>query len=159
MPITPIGPSTQGQPLGIDAALIDGARRAGVDPAAGQRELKQTMDGEVFLKLLVTQLTNQDPSSPMDTNDMIAQTTQLASMEQLTALAQSQQSALMIGQRTAAAELIGREVTTAATPSAGAITGKVTSVTFGEGEPALMIDGVAHPYSSIAAVTAASLDD
>ena len=38
----------------------------------------------MFMNLLVTQLQNQDPSSPMDTNQMIAQTTQLAMMEKLT---------------------------------------------------------------------------
>ena len=48
---------------------------------------KQEMDGELFLKLLVTQLSHQDPSSPMDTNAMISQTTELATMERLTELA------------------------------------------------------------------------
>ena len=35
------------------------------------RAPKQAMDSEVFMSLLVTQLRNQDPSSPMDTNQMI----------------------------------------------------------------------------------------
>lgn len=154
MSITPIeaGPSRSS---GIEAGTIEAARAAGSDPSQAPRELKQTMDGEVFLQLLVTQLTNQDPSSPMDTNDMIAQTTQLASMEQLTALAESQQGALTVGQRTAAAALIGHSVTTSPTPSDPAVTGTVTSVTFGEGEPQVLIDGVPHPYSSITAVAPA----
>ena len=48
---------------------------------------KKALDAEVFLQLLVAQMKNQDPSSPLDTNEMMAQTTQLAMMEQLTALA------------------------------------------------------------------------
>lgn len=159
MPITPIDAAQQSRSAPIEAESIDAARRAGTDPTQAPRELKQTMDGEVFLKLLVTQLTNQDPSSPMDTNDMIAQTTQLASMEQLSALAQSQQSALGVGQRTAAAALIGQSVTTTPTPADPAVTGIVTSVTFGEGEPQVLIDGNPHPYSSIAAVAAAAAQD
>ncbi|WP_290368383.1 flagellar hook assembly protein FlgD, partial [Microbacterium foliorum] len=75
------------------------------DPAAR----KQVLDGEVFLKLLVTQLTHQDPSSPMDTNEMISQTTQLAMMEQLTALADSGAEAFALNMRQAASALIGQQ--------------------------------------------------
>ena len=47
------------------------------------RDPKQTLDSDVFMQLLVTQLRNQDPSSPMDTNQMISQTTQLSMMEKM----------------------------------------------------------------------------
>ena len=47
---------------------------------------KQQFDKEVFLNLLVAQLRNQDPSSPMDTTEMMSQSSQLASMEKLTEL-------------------------------------------------------------------------
>ena len=55
----------------------------GLTSTAPTRVPKQTMDSTVFMDLLVTQLKNQDPSSPMDTNAMIGQTTQLAEMEKL----------------------------------------------------------------------------
>lgn len=58
-------------------ATASGVHTGSTTPPATQ---KKTLDSEVFLKLLVTQLSNQDPSSPMNTNEMIAQTTQLASM-------------------------------------------------------------------------------
>ena len=57
------------------------------------------MDGDVFLHLLVTQLANQDPSSPMDTNQMISQTTQLASMERMNTLSATQEVSLDIQMR------------------------------------------------------------
>ncbi|WP_136042801.1 MULTISPECIES: flagellar hook capping FlgD N-terminal domain-containing protein [unclassified Microbacterium] len=72
-------------------------------------ERKKTLDSEVFLKLLVTQLTNQDPSSPMNTNEMISQTTQLASMEQLTALSATSTESFALSMRQTAAALIGHE--------------------------------------------------
>jgi flagellar basal-body rod modification protein FlgD len=39
---------------------------------------------DMFLKLLVAQLKNQDPTSPMDQKDMMAQMAQFTSVEQMT---------------------------------------------------------------------------
>jgi flagellar basal-body rod modification protein FlgD len=71
---------------------------------------KKAFDSEMFLNLLVTQLRSQDPGSPMDTNAMIAQTTQLASMEQLTSLTATSNDAFALQARTAAASIIGKDV-------------------------------------------------
>lgn len=116
------------------------------------RAPKQTMDSEVFMHLLVTQLANQDPSSPMDTNDMIAQTTQLASMERLNALSSTQDSALAMQQRAAAASLMGQEVTTAGDKPQ---TGIVTAVSFSGTEPTVTIGTTQIPYSQIASIRSA----
>src|ERR1700712_5227309 len=71
---------------------------------------KQKMDGEMFLQLLVAQLRAQDPSSPMDTNAMMTQTAQLASMEQLTTMSNLSQESFSLQMRMAASGLIGKEV-------------------------------------------------
>ncbi|WP_372698471.1 flagellar hook assembly protein FlgD [Arthrobacter sp. JSM 101049] len=117
--------------------------------AAPVRTPKKTMDSEVFMHLLVTQLANQDPSSPMDTNQMIAQTTQLASMERLNALSATQDTALAVQQRSAAASLIGREVTAAGDEP---LTGVVTAVSFAGLEPTVTIGTTQVPYSQIASI-------
>ena len=44
------------------------------------------MDANVFMQLLVTQLKNQNPSAPMDTNQMMSRPLQLAMMEKMTEL-------------------------------------------------------------------------
>lgn len=113
------------------------------------RAPKQTMDGEVFMHLLVTQLANQDPSSPMDTNEMIAQTTQLASMEKLNMLSTTQNVSLAIQQRTAVAGLIGQEITTGGKEP---ITGVVTAVSFAGLEPMLTVDGKQVPYGYVESI-------
>lgn len=41
------------------------------------------MDKDAFLKLLVTQLKNQDPLNPMEDRDFIAQMAQFSSLEQM----------------------------------------------------------------------------
>ncbi|WP_243230440.1 flagellar hook assembly protein FlgD [Microbacterium sp. CIAB417] len=88
---------------------ITGTAAVDANSAASTPAPKQTLDADVFMKLLVTQLSNQDPSSPMDTNEMIAQTTQLASMEQLTALAATTTESFALSMRQTAAALIGQE--------------------------------------------------
>lgn len=70
-------------------------------------------DLNTFLTMLTTQLQNQDPTNPLDTNQMTNQLVQFASVEQqiamnqnLTAMISLQQSA----QLTAAAPMIGRRI-------------------------------------------------
>ena len=66
-----------------------------------------------FLKILVTQLQNQDPMNPMEDKDFIAQMAQFSSLEQMTNmstslntfLTQSQASPILKG-----SELIGKTV-------------------------------------------------
>lgn len=129
------------------------------DPAAR----KQTLDGEVFLKLLVTQLTHQDPSSPMDTNEMISQTTQLAMMEQLTTLADNGTEAFALSMRQAATALIGHEAsykdadgkTVTGVVSKVSFDGPIPQVTIGEKNVALdAILGIASSTPSAAGAPA-----
>lgn len=119
--------------------------------AAPVRAPKQAMDGEVFLHLLVTQLANQDPSSPMDTNQMISQTTQLASMERMNTLSATQEASLDIQQRLAASSLIGQEITTTGEPP---ITGVVTAVSFAQGAPVVTVGEQQIPYAQIIGIAA-----
>ena len=83
---------------------------SGINSGSGQRAPKQVMDSEVFMSLLVAQLRHQDPSSPMDTNQMISQTTQLATMEKLKNMDTTATENFGLQMRTSAAALIGQHV-------------------------------------------------
>jgi flagellar basal-body rod modification protein FlgD len=66
-----------------------------------------------FLKLLITQMKNQDPLSPMDNTAFVAQLAQFSSLEQMQNLNSKIDSALQLGQsmnNANASGLIGREV-------------------------------------------------
>lgn len=121
----------------------------------GTGEAKQTLDNEVFLHLLVTQLRNQDPSSPMDTNQMIAQSTQLAMMEQLSALSTTGEDAFSLQMRSTAASLLGRSVDYL-DADGSTHSGEVSSVSFAGAVPQLLVDGIAVRLDSILGLTAAS---
>lgn len=82
-----------------------------------------------FLKLLVTQLQNQDPLNPVSDQDFIGQLTQLNTLSSLQSLNTSFSQNLKLQQLTQGADLIGRTVEYKATPTATTTTtGKVDSV-------------------------------
>ncbi len=73
----------------------------------------QTLGKDAFLQLLVTQLKNQDPLSPMDNTQFISEMAQFTSLEQMTNLANSFsdfQSSFNTSSQVQAASLIGKSV-------------------------------------------------
>lgn len=81
-------------------------------PPPGGNELGQ----DSFLKLLTTQLQNQDPSNPMSNEDFIAQLAQFTSVEQLMGMReilQEQAYGIAALNSSSMANLLGTEVTAA----------------------------------------------
>ena len=113
----------------------------------------QTLDSEVFLQLLVAQMKNQDPSSPLDTNEMMAQTTQLAMMEQLTALADTFTENFALSMRQTAAGLVGKQ---ASYVDAEGVThtGLVSKVSFENSVPLVTIGDTTVPLDAVSGITA-----
>ena len=121
-------------------------------------QAKQTLDGETFLNLLVAQLRYQDPSSPMDTTEMMAQTTQLASMEKLTSIADATVETFALQMRATAAEFVGKDVSyTAADGST--VNGRVSSVSFAGAVPELLVDGVKVSLDSVSGILGAPAEE
>ncbi|PRO65226.1 flagellar hook assembly protein FlgD [Alkalicoccus urumqiensis] len=73
----------------------------------------QNMDRDAFLKLLMTQLQNQDPLEPMDDKEFVAQMAQFSSLEQMTNLNETVQKFTeeqKQNQFVSHSDLIGRQV-------------------------------------------------
>ena len=83
------------------------------------------LDPNMFLQLLTTQLQNQDPTSPADTNQMMSQLATLSSVEQSVQTNQKLDSLLTSSQITQAGLLVGQTLTSAD----GSQSGMVQSVT------------------------------
>ncbi|WP_349899729.1 flagellar hook assembly protein FlgD [Parafrigoribacterium soli] len=127
----------------------------GMYATAPTRTPKQTLDSEAFMSLLVTQLKNQDPSSPMDTNQMIGQTTQLAMMEQLTSLSSTGTESFALQMRIAASSMIGQKVSYA-DANGTTISGTASAVSFAGPKPTVTVNGVEVALDSISGVTSTS---
>jgi flagellar basal-body rod modification protein FlgD len=127
----------------------------GLYTTTAARTPKQTMDGEVFMNLLVTQLRNQDPSSPMDTNEMISQTTQLAMMEQMTDLTNTNQENFSLQMRSAAAALLG-QTASYADADGNAASGVVSAVSYAGAVPMVTIGGTEVALDALSGVGAAA---
>ena len=90
-------------------------------------ERPDQMGKDTFLKLLVAQMRYQDPSKPVDSSQMMAQTATFSQIEKLEQLATQSAAALVLQEASTAGALVGRTVTY--TGSDGAeVTGKVTAV-------------------------------
>ncbi|MFF1530433.1 flagellar hook assembly protein FlgD [Cellulomonas sp. NPDC058312] len=123
---------------------------ARTDAAAGTAPKKE-LDKDTFLQLLIAQLANQDPSSPMDTSQMMAQTTQLGMMESLSEIQASSREQFALQMRMASADLVGQQVTW--TDADGKVqSGVVDSVDYSGSVPVLAIGAEKIALDSIAGV-------
>ncbi len=143
-------------PLAGITGSVDQATQAAALAANQTSSRSQTMDSEVFMKLLVTQLRNQDPSSPMDTNQMISQQTQLAMMEQITNQTTTGNENFSLQMRIAAANLVGKHVSYTDATTGKSIEGTATAVSYAGSVPTVTVGGKEVDLDVISGIKTAS---
>lgn len=107
---------------------------------AASKSDSSTLGKDDFLKILITQLQNQDPMQPMEDKDFIAQMAQFSALEQTTNMA-SQLEAMRYSPGMTAS-LLGMNVTWIATDSQGSVSTKSGTV-----DSIVVRDGI--PYAKI----------
>ena len=113
------------------------------------RTASQQLGKDDFLKLLITQLSNQDPTNPMEDTQFIAQMAQFSSLEQMTNMNESfNKMAAMINSSQAAAT-IGRTVDIDVGDTTAR--GVVEATTMGS-QPQVMVNGMYYDLDKIKAV-------
>jgi flagellar basal-body rod modification protein FlgD len=118
---------------GTSFAAGQGATAAGAGSGGAP-----TVDYNAFLRLLITQLKNQDPTAPMDTGQFMAQLASFSNVEQGIQTNQKLDSLLTASSLAQADGVIGHTVTSAD----GSVTGVVSSVKItGDGPLATLGDG------------------
>ena len=106
--------------------------------SSGQNDALRGLDLDQFLKLMITELQNQDPLNPMDNTQILTQIGEMRQIQSSTTLTDTL-SAMTLGQNlTTASGLIGKTIT-ALDDSGQSITGKVDKVTVTDGVPLLHI--------------------
>jgi flagellar basal-body rod modification protein FlgD len=109
------------------------------------------MDKDMFLKLMVAQLKNQDPMNPTDSSQFLAQTAQFTSLEKLDAVASQTAQALTAQMAFGASGLVGRTVTYTGADGAE-LTGTVGSVRFTATGPMLGVGDAEVDLNSVTKV-------
>jgi flagellar basal-body rod modification protein FlgD len=90
-----------------------------------------------FLRILTSQLTNQDPMKPMDNTEFMAQLAQFTSLEQTRQLNDKLASLLSVQSTTQSVGLIGRTVTVSL--ASGTDSGQVVSLDLSGSQPQMNI--------------------
>lgn len=91
-------------------SAIDVTAGATAGPGAQELTAGQTLGKDDFLSLLVTQLRHQDPLSPLEDKDFIAQLAQFSALEQLENVAGAMDELTFASQVAGSVALIGRTV-------------------------------------------------
>lgn len=98
----------------------------------------QAVDYKSFLKLLVAEMKNQDPTSPMESTEYVAQLASFSQVEQSVQTNQKLDQILQASSLSQAGDLIGRHITS---PD-GSVSGTVAEVRlFSDGAMAVLENG------------------
>jgi flagellar basal-body rod modification protein FlgD len=125
-----------------------------IAPATQQVDRGDQMGKDTFLKLLVAQMRYQDPSNPVDSSQMIAQTATFTQVEKLEQIATTSATALILQEHAAAGAMVGRQVTYTDTTGT-AVSGLVSSVRLasGDSEAVAIVDGQEVQVGRITAIS------
>ncbi len=113
------------------------------------RAVQQSLGKDDFLKLLITQLSNQDPTSPMENTEFIAQMAQFSSLEQMTNMNESFQQMSAMLNSNQAVTTIGKTVELDL--NGVTTTGVVDAVTYGQ-NPQVRVGNMFYDMKQIRAV-------
>lgn len=139
-----------GQPA--TAATFNAPASASSTSASGSATAPTQVD---FLKLLMAQMQNQDPTNPTSGTDYVTQMAQFSTVQGITQLNQSITSLLSLQGLTQGVGLIGKTVSYT-NASGQTASGAVSSVTMVGGQPQLVINNTNVNISQIQSVQAAA---
>ncbi len=114
----------------------------------------QTLGQDDFLKLLVTQMTSQDPLNPQKDTDFIAQMAQFSALEQAKSMEQDMSGMRDEAQDSQAVTLLGHDVQILDSKNK-VIVGTVKSVTMEAGTPKITVNGINYTLDQVVAVSPA----
>jgi flagellar basal-body rod modification protein FlgD len=108
---------------------------------------QQNLGKDDFLKLLITQLSYQDPTAPMEDKEFIAQMAQFSTLDQMTSMANDFNRLTNMIQGSEAASALGKAVELA--EGENLIQGTVNAVTRGGGAPQVLVNGNYYSWEQV----------
>jgi flagellar basal-body rod modification protein FlgD len=115
----------------------------------GNKVVQQDMGKDDFMKILITQLSHQDPTKPMEDKEFIAQMAQFSTLEQMTNMNKQFSAMSERLNSTQAFNMLGKsvELLSGGIP----VQGTVDAVTGGE-FPQLLVNGSYYDFSTLQTV-------
>ena len=107
---------------------------------------QQNLGKDEFLKILITQLSYQDPMSPMEDKEFIAQMAQFSALEQMTSMAKDFAKLTTMISATEASSALGKNVELL--EGENVIQGTVKAVSRGE-IPQILVNGVFYNWEQV----------
>ena len=120
------------------------------------RRAKAVLDREDFLQILITQLTHQDPTSPMEDREFVAQMAQFSTLEQMINMGDDMARVSALVAKSQAYGLLGKQVTVSSGDRS--LTGVVEEVR-GTDFPQVLVNGKFYDYQNVEAVGISAEDD
>jgi flagellar basal-body rod modification protein FlgD len=124
---------------------------AAANAAYANRIPVRTLNQNDFLKLVVAQMTSQDPLNPQKDSDFVAQLTQFTTLEQ-TKTMQSDISELRAQQEFLQADATLGRVVSLENSNGVVTTGVVSSIQVEAGTPKLVVNGQAHDMTELVSI-------
>lgn len=112
------------------------------------------LTSDTFMKLLITELQNQDPLSPMESQDMLNQLSMMRNLQANIELGDAMKSITSNQQLTTATTFIGKQVV-GSDEDDNKVTGVVDRAFLKDSKAYVGVDGVDVPLSSVTEVQAA----
>ncbi len=123
--------------------------------APARESAKTVLSQDEFFRIMITELTNQDPLEPLDNNEFLNQVTQMQTLDTMTRLSQSLEALILGQQLGSAGTLIGRSVT-ASDAAGNSVEGTVDRVLVQGDEIRLGIGDAVVPLRLVTQVNAAA---
>lgn len=131
-----------------------GAIAGGPGGASATRPPQSQLSQEEFYKIMVAELTNQDPLNPLDNQDFLSQVSSLQSLELTNRLSDGIEALIFQQSLGAASSLIGREIKAVADEGI-VVTGRVQKVAIqGDTVRLALEDGRQVPFRSVVEINA-----
>ena len=121
------------------------------EPNKPMRQANQNLGRDDFLKILITQLSYQDPSAPMQDKEFIAQMAQFSTLEQMTGMAKDFNKLTSMISGSEASSSLGKNVEI--TEGERVSQGVVQAVTRGD-NPQVLVNGTFYNWDLVSKVFA-----
>lgn len=117
--------------------------------AVNGRQPSHELGKDDFLKILMAQMTNQDPTSPMDNTQFIAQMAQFSSLEQMTNMSTNFEKLASMVSSSEAQSLLGRsvEIDLGDTTARGVVEGATRN-----SNPQIQVNGMFYDMNKVKSV-------